>query len=67
MSQNSAQQDGRPSPDGPSIWDIVVQAALTTATFAVVSAVAGPAVGTVVATLVGRGSGGDGGAGAMMS
>ena len=58
MSSSSSDQDNRPTPPkGPTVGDIVTQAVITTATFAVVSAIAGPAVGAVAATIV---NGGDG-------
>ena len=61
MSQDSSRQDGDSGrPKGPSTGDVIKQTMLSAATFVVVSAIAGPAVGAVAAAVVG-GSGGDGG------
>jgi hypothetical protein len=65
MSQSSTQQAGDSGrPKGPSAGDVIKQTLVTAATFALVSAIAGPAVGAVAASIVGGASGNDGG---MMS
>lgn len=66
MSQGTSHQGNDSNrPKGPSVGDVIKQTAVTAATFAVVSAVAGPVVGAVAASIVGRG--GDGDVGGSMS